>query len=128
MIFFLQENNDGQTKPTKAYKGVHFGKLTSKRTDFTGKFGPGPGDYEPYVEYQMRPENLNAKEEPIRYEANIPRYNEQIIKEQEKKVYILTAIKNATGTSVIFHINNSLIHFVFVLTSVLNVGERFTKT
>ena len=43
-------------------------------------------------------------------------------------VYILKAIKNATGASVIFHINNSLIHFVFVLTSVPNVGERFTKT
>ena len=42
--------------------------------------------------------------------------------------YILKAIKNATGTSVIFHIINSLIHFVFVLTSVPNVGERFTKT
>ena len=41
---------------------------------------------------------------------------------------ILKAIKNATGTSVIFHINISSIHFVFVLTSVPNVGERFTKT
>ena len=41
---------------------------------------------------------------------------------------ILKAIKNATGTSVNFHINNSLIHFVFVLTSVPNVGERFIKT
>ena len=41
---------------------------------------------------------------------------------------ILKAIKNATGTSVIFPINISLIHFVFVLTSVPNVGERFTKT
>ena len=36
--------------------------------------------------------------------------------------------KNATGTSVIFPINISLIHSVFVLTSVPNVGERFTKT
>ena len=35
---------------------------------------------------------------------------------------------NATGTSVIFRLNISLIHFVFVLTSVPNVGERFTKT
>ena len=42
--------------------------------------------------------------------------------------YILKAIKNATDTSVIFPINISLIHFVFVLTSVPNVGERFTKT
>ena len=40
---------------------------------------------------------------------------------------ILKAIKNATGTSVIFPINISLIHFVFVLTSAPNVGERFTK-
>ena len=42
---------------------------------------------------------------------------------------ILKAIKNATGTSLIFPINNGLIHFVFVLTSraVPNVGERFTK-
>ena len=42
--------------------------------------------------------------------------------------YILKAIKNATGTSDIFPINISLIHFKFVLTSVINVGERFTKT
>ena len=42
-------------------------------------------------------------------------------------VYILKAIKNATGTSVIFPINISLTHFVFVLTSVPNVGEPFTK-
>ena len=41
---------------------------------------------------------------------------------------ILNAIKNATGTSVIFPINIILILFFFVLTSVPNVGERFTKT
>ena len=40
---------------------------------------------------------------------------------------ILKAIKNATGTSVIFPINISLIHFFFVVTSVPNVGERFAK-
>ena len=42
--------------------------------------------------------------------------------------YILKAIKNATGTSVIFPINISLIHFVFVQTSVPNVGKHLTKT
>ena len=42
--------------------------------------------------------------------------------------YILKAIKNATGISVFFPINISLIHFAFVLSSVPNVGERFTKT
>ena len=43
-------------------------------------------------------------------------------------IYILKAIKNATGTSVIFPININLIHFVFVLTSAPNLGDRFTKT
>ena len=46
----------------------------------------------------------------------------------EQITYILKAIKNATGTSVIFPINISLIHFVFILTSVPNVGERCTET
>ena len=43
------------------------------------------------------------------------------------KINILKAIKNATGIRVIFPINISLIPFVCVLTSVPNVGERFTK-
>ena len=42
--------------------------------------------------------------------------------------YILKAIKNATGTSVVFPVNTSFIHYVLVLTSVPSVGERFTKT
>ena len=46
---------------------------------------------------------------------------------EQSLLNILKAIKNATGTSVIFPINISFIHFVFVLTSVSNV-ERFTKT
>ena len=44
------------------------------------------------------------------------------------RAYIFKAIKNATGTSVIFPMNISLIHFVFVLTSAPNVEESFTKT
>ena len=42
--------------------------------------------------------------------------------------HILKAIKNATGTSVIFPKNISLIHFVFVPTSAPNVEERLTKS
>ena len=42
-------------------------------------------------------------------------------------INILKAIKNAIGTSVIFPINISLIHLVFVLTGVPNVGERLPK-
>ena len=43
-------------------------------------------------------------------------------------IYILKTIKNATGTSVVFPVNVSFIHYVLVLTSVPNVGECFTKT
>lgn len=77
--------NPSETKASKTYKGVHFGKLTSKRSDFVGKPGPGPGEYDPYLELHMRPENLNAIQEPVHYEANIPRYHEAICKEVEKK-------------------------------------------
>ena len=50
------------------------------------------------------------------------------LKVNTKLYHILKAIKNATGTCVIFPINISLIHFVFILTNVPNVGERFTET
>ena len=43
-------------------------------------------------------------------------------------INILKAIKNATGTSVVFPVNVSFIHYVLVLTSVPNVGKCFTKT
>ena len=43
-------------------------------------------------------------------------------------VHILKAIKNSTGTSVVFPVNINFIHYVLVITSVPNVGERFTKT
>ena len=51
-----------------------------------------------------------------------------LVKLQFHQISILKAIKNATGTSVNLPINISFIHFVFVLTSVPNIGERFTKT
>ena len=51
-----------------------------------------------------------------------------VIRIDKIDIYILKAIKNATGTSVIFPINISFIHFFFVLTSVPNIEKRFTKT
>ena len=48
--------------------------------------------------------------------------------EKIQEIHILKAIKNATGISVIFPINISLIHVGLVLTNVPNVGECFTKT
>ena len=63
--------------------------MASKRLDFSkGKFGPGPGEYEPYRDAVMKAENLNAvpEEQTQRYEARIPRYHEAVVKEEEKKV------------------------------------------
>lgn len=76
-----------ETKTTKTYKGVHFGNLASKRLDLSkGKLGPGPGEYEPYRDSILKPENLNAQmEEQTRFEARIPRYHEAVQKEEEKK-------------------------------------------
>ena len=34
---------------TQKYKGIHFGQLKSLRTQFQGRKGPGPGDYDPHV-------------------------------------------------------------------------------
>jgi len=69
------------------YKGVHFGKMTGKRSEIGGKLGPGPGEYEPYTDVHIRAENLNAApvEQP-KFESNIPRYHEAIVKDTEKKV------------------------------------------
>ncbi|XP_059155171.1 sperm-tail PG-rich repeat-containing protein 2-like, partial [Physella acuta] len=74
------------SNPTKVYKGIHFGKLSSKRMEFFGKSGPGPGDYEPYPEKSCLAENTNINaEESLRYETRLPRYHEQVQKEAEKK-------------------------------------------
>lgn len=73
---------------SRKYKGVHFGNMTSKRSDFRGAPGPGPGEYEPLNrESQILAENVNFKEEERkRFEAKIPRYHELITNEEEKKV------------------------------------------
>ena len=65
-------------------------------------------------------EKMKYKHENTKHQFSLP--------QQDYCKTILKAIKNATGTSVIFPINTGLIHFVVVLTSVPNVGERFTKT
>ena len=77
-----------EAKATRQYRGVHFGRLASKRTDFGGKGGPGPVDYDHYREVQVKAENANIHDEEtaVRYEARIPRYNEAIVKETEKMV------------------------------------------
>ena len=72
--------------PTKLYKGNHFSKQTSRRMDFKGKDGPGPGEYEPYNGPELIAENLNMPEDKQRFEARLPRYHEVVVRDEEKKV------------------------------------------
>ncbi|KAK6187746.1 hypothetical protein SNE40_005703 [Patella caerulea] len=82
--FYKLDHSD--TRTVKQYKGVHFGKMSSKRSDFHGKHGPGPGDYDPYIEPLVKAENTNLHEEETkRYDARIPRYHEVVTLEEEKR-------------------------------------------
>ncbi len=86
-ICIFQEKVVKQHSP---YKGIHFGKLTSKRMDFGGKDGPGPGEYEPYRENALM--NLNVEHANIQasgrqqMDAKLPRYHQLVVQEEEKKV------------------------------------------
>ena len=68
------------------YRGVHFGKYSSKRTNFADahRAGPGPGEYdiEPvHVDIEhFHMKNMAEK----RAELNVPRYTEALIKQTEK--------------------------------------------
>ena len=77
---------------TRMYKGVHFGRQTGARTNFGGKEGPGPGEYEPYtVAANMIVENLNNPDgaDRTKFDSKIPRYHEWVEKEEARKVRIL---------------------------------------
>ena len=56
--------------------------------DFSGKDGPGPGEYEAMGDSALK-ENLNLKDEDRRrFEAKLPRYHELVVTQEEKKVAI----------------------------------------
>ncbi len=68
------------------YHGVHFGKYSSKRTDFSGKSGPGPGDYDPNDPIKLELRHMNLKTLDKRSELQIPRYPETLLKTAAKNV------------------------------------------
>uniref|UniRef100_A0A674IP22 Sperm tail PG-rich repeat containing 2 n=1 Tax=Terrapene triunguis TaxID=2587831 RepID=A0A674IP22_9SAUR len=69
------------------YKGVHFGNLTGKRSEFKAQAGPGPGEYDITQESALHYWNVNIKkEDKKKYEPYVPRYHEVIVLQEEKKV------------------------------------------
>ncbi|XP_031552737.1 sperm-tail PG-rich repeat-containing protein 2-like [Actinia tenebrosa] len=76
------------TLPVAKYKGIYFSNRTSKRMQFKGNKGPGPGDYDPYAENteDLMPMDIYTKESRRQpFEAMLPRYHEVIVKSEEKK-------------------------------------------
>ncbi|XP_002731483.1 sperm-tail PG-rich repeat-containing protein 2-like [Saccoglossus kowalevskii] len=73
------------TKTSVKYRGVHFGNRTSQRMDFGGKYGPGPGEYNPYTDSELTIENMNARAEEKKYDSKLPRYHEMIVQQEEKR-------------------------------------------
>ncbi|KAK3699095.1 hypothetical protein QZH41_008892, partial [Actinostola sp. cb2023] len=104
-----QENTVATTK----YRGAHFSNRTSKRMQFKGSVGPGPGDYDPYnaeptdetpIEFvricfpcTMHTSlawsnlSLHSHQQVIKesrrqpFESMLPRYHEVIVRSEEKK-------------------------------------------
>ncbi|XP_063166805.1 sperm-tail PG-rich repeat-containing protein 2 [Candoia aspera] len=75
-----------ETYPTMKYKGVHFGNWTEKRCEFKPREGPGPADYDIIPESTVHFENVNIrKEDQKKCFLYIPRYNEEIVLQEEKK-------------------------------------------
>ncbi|XP_049619707.1 sperm-tail PG-rich repeat-containing protein 2 isoform X2 [Syngnathus scovelli] len=67
------------------YKGIHFGKMTARRSQATKDKVPGPGHYYPETVPETHYENVNMrKEQRVKAELVIPRYH-QLLPQQENK-------------------------------------------
>ncbi|XP_068711122.1 sperm-tail PG-rich repeat-containing protein 2-like [Montipora foliosa] len=79
--------NHEDTVAIKRYRGVHFGNRTSKRMQFKGSDGPGPGQYDPFNDPGIKaPIDLVIEENRKQpFDSNLPRYHEAIAAQEEKK-------------------------------------------
>jgi len=77
---------------SKLYHGVHFGKYSGKRTDFVGKTGPGPGEYDPNDPIKLEIHHINMKTWDKRPELQVARYPENILRTATKEVRVLFSV------------------------------------
>ncbi len=69
------------------YKGVHFSKYSSKRTEFLSKIGPGPGDYDTIDPVYVNVEHYHMKHTgDKKAELNVPRYPDALLQNIQKEV------------------------------------------
>ncbi len=86
--YFICEDVQVENDPSKLYQGVHFGKYSSKRTDFTGKQGPGPGEYDVYDPVKLEVQHMNTKTLDKRSELQVLRYPDSMLKTAAKDVIL----------------------------------------
>lgn len=72
--------------PTRLYHGIHFAKYSGKRTDFAGKTGPGPGEYDPNDPVKLEIHHINMKTWDKRPELQVARYPENLLRSVTKEV------------------------------------------
>jgi len=80
--------NYDDTKAVRKYKGIHFGKMTSKRSNEANKALdlPGPGTYDPYKPKPKGPIDLIIEEQQKKTtSAQLPRYHEIVTMQENKK-------------------------------------------
>lgn len=82
--YYNPSNSD--TKTTKKYKGVHFGVMTSHRTQFKGRIGPAPCDYDPFQSsiQTNKKATLGVVGDKV-YESRLPRYHQLITLDEQKR-------------------------------------------
>jgi len=94
--YFICEDVQVENDPSKLYQGVHFGKYSSKRTDFAGKPGPGPGEYDVYDPVKIEVQHMNTKTSDKRSELQVLRYPDSMLKTAAKDV-IINSTKSIFG-------------------------------
>jgi len=60
--------------------------MRGQRTDFAGRGGPGPGEYEPRLDCRCRGEPVADDGERAQFESFVPRFTDQLVIEQVKEV------------------------------------------
>nr|XP_023692351.1 sperm-tail PG-rich repeat-containing protein 2 [Paramormyrops kingsleyae] len=77
-----------ENSSSQKYKGVHFGKMTGKRTEVKVMNGPGPAEYYQDTNRTTIYENVNLKKECRgKAELFLPRYHEIVCLQEEKKCF-----------------------------------------
>ncbi|EDO38402.1 predicted protein [Nematostella vectensis] len=84
---YYQVKHDDDPVTRKYGKGTNFSNRTSKRLQFKGNAGPGPGDYNPYQDPGIKvPMDIIVEESRKQpFESALPRYHQVIVQEEEKK-------------------------------------------